>query len=190
MLARIKQIALSLSVIILFALYSLQRHALLPGDTTAPLAIAPTVLPTNSNTGSRPTQTVPASAQKDAGALVSTRVAQTGSGGQRPSATAQATSTPAGLFADGTYTGDITDANWGDVQVQVVVAGGEINDVQFLTYPDHRSRSRSINSRAVPELRQEAIAAQSPDVDVVSGATDTSEAFIESLSSALDQATR
>lgn len=91
-------------------------------------------------------------------------------------------------WRDGVYLGAAANAYWGDVQVQVTIANGQITDVQFVTYPDHRSRSVSINTRAMPVLVQEAIAAQSAQVDIVSGATDTSEAFIHSLSTALAEA--
>ena len=91
-------------------------------------------------------------------------------------------------YRDGQYTGDVTDAFYGNVQVQATVAGGKITDVTFLQYPSDRSRSVNINSQAMPYLKQEAIAAQSANVDIVSGATATSQAFVSSLASALSQA--
>lgn len=106
-------------------------------------------------------------------------------------ATATATATtPAsnGKYVDGTYTGDVTDAHWGDLQVEVTIADGQISDVTFLEAPNHRSRSVSINDRAEPILISEVLDVQDADVDIVTGATDTSEAFIESLSSALQEA--
>ena len=95
---------------------------------------------------------------------------------------------PKGLYTDGTYTGPVTDAFYGNVQIRVTVSGGKITAVTFLQYPNDRSTSREINSQATPWLSQEAIQAQSANVDIVSGATDTSNAFIESLSAALTQA--
>ena len=92
------------------------------------------------------------------------------------------------LYKDGTFTGDPADANWGLVEVNVVISNGSVVDVQFLQYPNHRSRSRSINDQAMPILSQEAIQAQDANVDLVSGATDTSEAFVESLATALNRA--
>lgn len=94
----------------------------------------------------------------------------------------------AGLYRDGKYTGPITDAYYGNVQVAVAVSGGKITDVQFLDYPHDRNTSIRINSYAMPILKSEAIAAQSANVDTVSGATATSGAFYDSLSSALAQA--
>lgn len=105
-------------------------------------------------------------------------------------ATAVSTATGTGAFVDGTYTGSQADAHWGSVQVVVTITNGTVSDLQFADYPNHRSRSRTINSHAMPILTQEAIQSQQANVDIVSGATDTSEAFIQSLSSALSQATK
>lgn len=91
-------------------------------------------------------------------------------------------------YKDGTYTGSVADAQWGDVQVQVVIQNGKMTNVTFLQYPNERERSIMINSQADPELISEAISAQSATVDVVTGATDSSEAFMQSLASALSQA--
>jgi uncharacterized protein with FMN-binding domain len=91
-------------------------------------------------------------------------------------------------YKDGQYTGDVADALYGNIQVQATVSGGNVTDVTFLQYPNDRDRSININSQAMPYLKQEAIAAQSANVDIVSGATATSQAFITSLASALNQA--
>jgi uncharacterized protein with FMN-binding domain len=97
------------------------------------------------------------------------------------------TSAP-GAYKNGTYTGSVTDAIYGNVQVQVVVQNGTITKVQFLQYPNDRSRSIEINSYADPILCNEAIQAQNANVDIVTGATDSSDAFIQSLTDALSQA--
>lgn len=93
-----------------------------------------------------------------------------------------------GTYTDGTYTGDVTDAYFGNVQVKAIVANGRLADVQFLQYPNDRSTSVRINRAAMPLLTQEALQAQNAQVDIVSGATQTSEAFQTSLASALLQA--
>jgi len=92
------------------------------------------------------------------------------------------------MYKDGVYVGNVTDAFYGNVQVEAVISGGSITDVQFLDYPQDRRTSRFINSQAVPYLVTEAIQAQSARVDIISGATLTSEAFIQSLQSALNKA--
>ncbi|BCL80482.1 FMN-binding protein [Ktedonobacteria bacterium brp13] len=91
-------------------------------------------------------------------------------------------------YRDGTYTGSVADAQWGNIQVKVIIQSGKIKDVQYLQYPNDRNRSIEINQYADPLLTTEAIQAQSGQVDIISGATDTSEAFIQSLSAALTQA--
>lgn len=85
-------------------------------------------------------------------------------------------------------TGSSADAYYGTVQVQAVVQGGKLVTVNFLQYPSDRRTSQYINGAAMPMLQSEAIQAQSANVSGVSGATDTSQAFIQSLGSALAQA--
>lgn len=101
---------------------------------------------------------------------------------------AGATGTSSGHYKNGTYVGKVADAQWGYVQVKAVIQNGNITDVQFLQYPSDRNRSIEINSYADPQLTNEAIQAQSAQVDIVSGATDSSEAFMQSLADALSQA--
>jgi|ERR1035437_1159272 uncharacterized protein with FMN-binding domain len=106
----------------------------------------------------------------------------------------QATPTPApapkqlGQYKDGTYTGPTVDAYYGYIQVQAVVSGGKLTDVIFLQYPSDRRTSVQINSQAMPYLKQEAIQAQSANVNIISGASDSSGAFIQSLGAALAMA--
>ncbi len=94
-------------------------------------------------------------------------------------------SSTASQFKDGTYVGQSVDAYYGIVQVQAVITNGKITDVQFLSYPNTHSTSVMINSYANPILTQEAITSQSSNVNLISGATLTSEAFTQSLASAL-----
>lgn len=98
------------------------------------------------------------------------------------------TASPAGQYKDGTYDGPVVDAYYGNVQVEAIVQGGQITDVKFLDYPQDRRTSRFINQQAMPWLTQEAIQVQSANVDLISGATFTSQAFAMSLQSALQQA--
>ncbi len=108
-----------------------------------------------------------------------------------PTPTAPATQPPAvasGAYRDGTYTGPQVDAYYGLVQVQATIQNGKIANVQFLEYPNDRRTSVRINDIAIPYLQQEAIQAQNANVDIISGATLTSQAFADSLQSALDKA--
>jgi uncharacterized protein with FMN-binding domain len=111
----------------------------------------------------------------------------------QPTATPQpviptATSQPSSQYKDGTYTGSVADAFYGNIQVQATIANGKITNVQFLQYPNDNPTSMAINQQADPMLAQEAIQKQSATVDIVSGATQSSQAFIESMQSALSQA--
>ena len=91
-------------------------------------------------------------------------------------------------YKSGTFVGPVVDAYYGNVQVQVTIQNGKITDVKFLDYPHDRRTSQMINSQAMPWLVQEAIQAQNANVNVISGATLTSEAFANSLQAALSQA--
>ncbi|MCL5675598.1 MAG: FMN-binding protein [Patescibacteria group bacterium] len=91
-------------------------------------------------------------------------------------------------YKNGTYTGNLVDAYYGNVQVQITINSGKVSNVAFLDYPHDRETSIMINTQAMPYLKQEAILAQNANVDIVSGATQTSLAFIQSLQSALNQA--
>lgn len=93
-----------------------------------------------------------------------------------------------GQYKDGQYTGVVADAYYGNVQVRATIQSGRITAVDFLDHPQDRRTSIEINNYAMPYLQQEAIQAQSAQVDIVSGATATSEAFRVSLASALSQA--
>ena len=205
MFSAIRKITLSASFGILFALYSLQRRDMLPGQQTTTTALVdPTATLTGQDSaqiGAAPIATIsdsPTATQAPEQTVAVADQRSTDVFGKQPStAIANPTETPtpetastSGQYVDGTYVGPQADAHWGNVQVQVVVENGQISSVEVLEYPNHRSRSRSINKNAVPELVQEAIQAQSADVDIVSGATDTSEGFINSLESALQDAAR
>jgi uncharacterized protein with FMN-binding domain len=93
-----------------------------------------------------------------------------------------------GQYKDGDYVGAEVDAYYGLVQVQATIKQGKLADIQFVEYPNDRRTSIRINNVAMPYLEQEAIQAQSANVDIISGATLTSEAFVQSLRAALDSA--
>jgi uncharacterized protein with FMN-binding domain len=102
--------------------------------------------------------------------------------------TPTATPTPSGIYKNGTFTGSVQDAFYGNMQVQAVITNGKLSDVIFLQYPNENRTSQYINSQALPILKQEAISAQSANIDMVSGASASSPAFKASLSDALAQA--
>jgi uncharacterized protein with FMN-binding domain len=77
---------------------------------------------------------------------------------------------------------------YGTVQVAVTLRGGRIVDVRPVQIPMSDGHSQAVNAQAAPMLRSEVLRAQSARVDVVSGATYTSEAYAQSLQAALDRA--
>ena len=93
-----------------------------------------------------------------------------------------------GSGASTTVTGPSADTRWGPVQVQITVAGGSITNVAVVQYPNSNGKDQEINARALPVLIQETLTAQSAKIDMVSGATYTSDGYVTSLQSALDQA--
>jgi uncharacterized protein with FMN-binding domain len=82
--------------------------------------------------------------------------------------------------------GPVVSTRYGGVQVQVDRSGGRITDVVALTLPSDRRRSAEISNYAAPILHDEALQAQSAQIDIVSGATYTSQAYAQSLQAALD----
>jgi uncharacterized protein with FMN-binding domain len=106
-----------------------------------------------------------------------------------PSATPQTqpSPTPSPAVANGTFTGADVPNRFGDVVVRVVISNGQIADVQAVTLPTDRAESAYISQQAGPLLRQEALQAQSANIDIISGATYTSQSYAQSLESALQQ---
>lgn len=123
-------------------------------------------------------------------AVTTTDGSTTTTTGSTATSGATVTTTPATTTggSDGSYTGDSISTRFGSVQVQVTVSNGTIRDVTAVHLTDHDGRSVSISNRAAPILRSEALTAQSASISNVSGATYTSDAYISSLQSALDQA--
>ena len=91
-------------------------------------------------------------------------------------------------FKDGIYTGNTINSMYGPAQVQIVISSGQITNVNFLQYPSDRSTSLRKSQMAMPVIKQEVIQSQSANVNTVSGATETSSSFIQSISSAISQA--
>ena len=89
-----------------------------------------------------------------------------------------------------TYDGQLVTYLYGNIEVAATLDGHRIVNVTVPQNSAVDGRSAMINSEAVPELVQEALAAQGVNFDVVSGATYTSDAFAQSLQSALSAAER
>ena len=115
----------------------------------------------------------------------------TGSSSAAPSTTPSAAGTPtpaASTPATRTITGDSVDTRFGPVQVQITVQNGSLTAVNAVVYPQDTPRDVEINSYAIPMLNQEASTAKGAQIDMISGATYTSEGYLGSLQSALDKA--
>lgn len=87
-----------------------------------------------------------------------------------------------------TTLGSVAQTRWGPVQVQITTTGHTITAVTVLQQPDGNPRDVEINEQALPTLISETKAASSADIDMVSGATVTSDGYIQSLQAALDSA--
>ncbi len=98
--------------------------------------------------------------------------------------------TAASSSSDRTYTGQDVSYRYGDIEVAVTVNGSRIVTVSVPQDDAFSPYSQTVNSAAVPVLVREAVAAQGLNFDVVSGATYTSDAFAQSLQSALDKASQ
>jgi uncharacterized protein with FMN-binding domain len=136
-------------------------------------------------------------------AQTSVHVSTSASGATAPSAspstapstpaTPGATTSPAApapaapAAATKTVTGAAADTRYGPVQVKVTFSGTRITAVDTVQYPTESGRDVEINSQALPILQQETLSKQSAQIDTVSGATYTSEGYIQSLQSAIDQ---
>lgn len=122
---------------------------------------------------------------------VATDAAAASTAGSAPGAATAGDATASGdgtASATTTYDGDAVGTRYGDVQVRIAVTDGLITSAEAIAYPSGDPHDDRINGFAIPVLQDATVAAQSADIDMVSGATVTSRAYVESLQSALDQA--
>ena len=122
-------------------------------------------------------------------ALATTAVAAAGSGGSSTGSTTTTPDAPSSTAGSTkTVTGQTAQTRWGPVQVQLTVTAAKVTAVTVLQQPSGNGRDVEINNAALPVLKQETLQAQSAQIDSVSGATVTSDGYLTSLQSALDQA--
>jgi len=93
---------------------------------------------------------------------------------------------PATKKVSGTFTGNVVNVNYGNVQVQITVVDGKITDAQALQAPS--GRSDRYTAYAVPILRSQTLAAQGSNIQGASGASYTSYGWYTSLQAALAKA--
>ena len=106
----------------------------------------------------------------------------TSDGGNTPNSSPSSSSTKIE-----TYTGSVAQTRWGPVQVKITVQGGKITKVTVLQQPNGNHKDQEINDYALPILISDTVNAQSANIDMVSGATVTSEGYVQSLQAALDE---
>jgi uncharacterized protein with FMN-binding domain len=87
-----------------------------------------------------------------------------------------------------TVDGSVAQTIYGPIQVDITVKNGKVTAVNVPVYPNGTMRDAQINQFALPQLIQETIAANSANIDAISGASYTSQGYISSLQSAIDQA--
>jgi uncharacterized protein with FMN-binding domain len=160
-------LAISGTIVGLVALLSFKTHG-----TVTSHALPSASLPRASTSAPAPTPTT------------STAPPDPSSSGSTPAATPSSSA----ASATRTFAGDAIQTRYGIVQVQVVARGTTIENLSFLQLTADDPHSQEINDQAGPILLQETLAAQSANIDVISGATYTSEGYQQSLQSALDQA--
>lgn len=127
-------------------------------------------------------------AQEPIGASLATTSTTTAGVGPDTGSTSTGSTGSTGSSTEQTVTGDVVQTRWGPVQVQVTTSGGQITSVEVLQYPSENGKDVEINNYALPILVDETLSAQSANIDMVSGATYSSEGYLTSLQSALDQA--
>jgi len=162
----------------------MRRAIITIGGTVAGLAallafkshpVADATAPTPSSTGMSPTLAVGPNSAVGAG-----KADGAGSAAASPSGAASASSR--------TVTGAVANTAYGPMQVQIVLTGKRITKVNVLQQTNSGQESAQIDSFSIPKLTSETLTVQSARIDAVSGATSTSQGYIQSLQSALDQA--
>jgi uncharacterized protein with FMN-binding domain len=150
--------------------------ALLSYKTHGPVATVGASLPSAGIAGPAVTAAPPSPASSSTGAPPD------------PSASSAAPAPTTAAPASATYLGAAENTRYGIVQVKITVAGKRITNVAFVQLTAFDDRSQQINSDAAPTLLQETLSAQSAQIDSVSGASYTSQGYLQSLQSALDKA--
>ena len=169
-------LALGGTVAGLAALFSYKTHV--PTFTAVSTPITPSASPSSMTPTIKPPTTKPSptqTASKKPAAKKTTAPAYT------PPPTTKAPAPPP--KPSGTFTGQAVDTNYGPVQVQITVSDGKITNAN-----GQDEGGSSIGQNAIPQLNQEAVQAQSASIQAVSGATYTSEGYIQSLQQAIDSA--
>ena len=172
----------------------MRRSLLIAGGTVSVLgvvlAITPPQISSTSTVGDMPGASIPTatstpSAAKPSAAstpMQSAKATSKATSSSKPTAAAP----PATKSINGTFTGSAVDVGYGTVQVQITVVNGKITDAQAVQAPS--GRNDRYTNMSVPVLRERTLAAQSANINGVSGASYTSFGWYTSLVVALKQA--
>ena len=109
--------------------------------------------------------------------------------GAAPQQTSAAQESPQGGTAgagSGTVDGNVAQTQYGNVQVRLTVSNGKITKAEAIQAPKGGTSDQK-TALSIPKLTQETVAAQSAQIDSVSGATYTSNGYKQSLQSAIDK---
>ena len=175
-------LALGGTVAGLAALFSYKTHVPTVTALAKPVTPVTPVTPSASPSATTPTMMPPTTkpaATKSASAKPTTK--KTTAPAYTPPPTTQAPPPPP--KPSGTFTGPAVDTNYGPVQVQITVSDGKITQAN-----GNDMGGSSIGEDAIPQLNQEAVQAQSANIQGVSGATYTSQGYAQSLQQAIDAA--
>ena len=173
-------LTLSGTVAGLAALFSFKTHV--PGVT--PVAASSTPAGLSVSAPPSPTASAPATSAPPAKPAKKTapKASPTPTQPTTPARTTPTTTAPA--KPSGTFTGPTESTQYGPVQVQITVANGKITNANG----NLQGEGDSIGQNAIPQLNQEVLTAQSANIQAVSGASYTSQGYIQSLQQAVDQA--
>lgn len=174
--------------IVLWVLSTLSALVALLGYHTSTSSVMATGTPDNAISGSLQGQATTRSATGSASGSASGSGSGSATSGSGSSGSGSSGSAGQSSTAASTVTGDSVGTPYGPVQVRVAVDGSTITDVTVLQYPDQDGHSVQINQYALPQLINETLDAQGSGISMVSGATYTSQGYLQSLQSALDQA--
>jgi uncharacterized protein with FMN-binding domain len=143
------------------------------------------------STASTPAQSTPSPAGSSTAtttATTTTKSSGSSSASTTKTPTTKKTTSPKPVGATGTFTGDVAQTQYGNVQVQITVSNGKITSAKALQAPNRDYRSQSISQQAIPYLVEETLSAQSSNIQGVGGASFTSQGWYDSLVSALAKA--
>ena len=172
----------------------MKRALLIAGGTIGGLGAVLAITPPNLSSTTQSAVGIPQADPSSAPSATSTTqptTKPTKKPSTKPTASTQPTTAPTASTQpqpdpSGTFTGDVTNTRYGPVQVKITVQNGKITDARAVQAPS--GSNDRYTQMAVPRLREQTIAAQSANIQGVSGASFTSYGWYTSLVSAIAKA--